>query len=240
MSWTPNTLKTHLAGELNIARSVSGSEPDRLLTRVNDARKDVWRAHDWRFRRKKTTFVTVANTNTVALPSDFHKLDQRWVIDNDKSAGRKISFTDDIEIYEENALSYGTSTDEPKIALIKSTLTSAFAESILLTPTPDDAYTYDYWYYCLMPSVADDASPIWPEEMFDGWYRLARVYAFKAFRRDKAWREDWDFYQEWLQEAIEKHDETFSDNTPLIEDATGDGVYFGDTRGWYTTPWRTG
>ncbi len=227
MSWTRTTLATHLMGELNDARNAAGgSVPDRLANLIHEAYKDLWLWEDWRMRRRRTTFSTAADTATVALPSNFDKLDQQWVKENNENSARLLTFTDNVTVFESCALAYGTDTHRPRVALFEATTTDdAYSEQLRLTPTPDGAYTYDYYYLCTPPDLGVGDAALWPSRFEEGWAKLARSYALGGFRRKDESLIEYGRFRGWVNKAL-SNNEAMVSSTPLIEDAEGDSAPF--------------
>ena len=223
--WTPTTLGTHLIGELNVARNATGgSVPTRLASIIQEAYEDLWMAEEWRFRRRWSTFSTVASTETVALTAvtDFEKLDTRWVDDQDATADRQVVFTEDVEVFMRHQKSHAGQTGEPEVALIEPTDDSGYTHLIRLAPIPNAAVTLDFCYLSTPPTLGVSSVPLWPYRFFSGWHQLARAKALQAFRRNAAYQDALALYMGWLEKTLNKSNEFIRNSTPAIEEGNQD------------------
>lgn len=233
--FTVDSLATLLVNEFNISRNAAGgSVPDHVTRLVRMAGQYIWKFSDWRFRCKRGTLTTVASQESADLPSDFYELWQRWLRDPQTEANRIITFTEDPSRFQGFADRYDTtdSSDdsEPRLAVIcQDTSQSSFTWYALLSPVPDDVYTYPFWYLTKDPwltgDTADDAVPQWPQPFDDGWYMRAKYKLQSIHRGDDSWRELRGGFYKWINEMKSENDETISDAMERVEDWYSD-LYF--------------
>ena len=221
--WTPNTMATDLMGILNRSPNATGGTPStRLLRIVTDAYADLWEMHEWQFRKVLATLMTVSGTATVYLPTDFEKLDQDWLNENNDRG--VLLFTENQEQFEDWRHVHSDQGGVPTIAFIKvkTSLTTSYLAEVLFTPTPNAVLTYPYFYLRFAPSLAVTASPVWPRVFNRGWKYLATARARKSMESGKAWEGDEALWQDWLANAKVNNNEVKSSNTAVIGDGYGD------------------
>lgn len=217
-----------LRNEFNLDRNADGGTvPDLVTRQIRMAGQYIWKQADWRFRLKRGTLTTVAQTESAALPSDFYELWQRWLRDPQATASAMIGFTEDPAAYQRyaDAFDMTDSSDdaEPRMAcIVQDTSQSSFTWYALLAPRPDAVYTYPFWYLQADPwtlgTADDDAVPKWPQPFDDGWYMRAKYHLQSVMRGDDSWRELRGGFQKWLSEMLAENNETLSDSMERIED----------------------
>lgn len=186
----------------------------------------LWNAYDWRFRARQGTLSITAATATVAAPSDFGELYQRWLRDYDDNA--TLRFTESVTAYQAVADTYDSDdTGEPEIAcFVRDYTASTWTWKIIFSPTSDAAYSYTYWYVVTDPwtsdSLADTASPVWPATFNAGWRLLSRMQVAQAFN-SKTYESDRKAWMDWLGKQVAENDETITTgSSEYIEDGYGD------------------
>ena len=232
-AWTTDSLTAHLLAELNRRRSTTGSNPDRLEDIVREAGAWLWNSTDWRFRRKTANLTTVADTATVDMPNDFGEMDHRWLRDSTYDFG--LRFTEQVQFYQAFANRYtSTDTGVPRVAVIVQDMaeTTTFKWHFLLTPTPDAAYVYPYWYLQLDPwteqinassSFADSSSPVWPSTFDEGWRLRAKLNAEQSFYPEgKRMAPTMTLWNQWYAAQVAENNETLSRGMERIRDGYGD------------------
>lgn len=222
-TWTITGLANEILGSLNQARNASGGTvPDRLLNTVKQAYEELWEMWEWKYRRTRTTFTTSSGTDTVDLPTDFEKLDQKWM--QETSNNGSLRFTDDIQLFEDLVHVWGSQGGRPAVALIrpKTSDSGSYLWEVFLAPTPDGSLTYPYFYLRMAPSLGNSAVPLWPRPFNRGWFFLAMARAKKKFMPGKDWQQDEALWQAWVENAKTNNDEVLASNTPQIRDGYGD------------------
>uniref|UniRef100_A0A6H1ZH31 Uncharacterized protein n=1 Tax=viral metagenome TaxID=1070528 RepID=A0A6H1ZH31_9ZZZZ len=232
-NYTVVTLAAQIRGELDAdADAAGGTAPDRLTRIVRDCGVELWTSYDWIFRRKQGALTTVASTATVDMPADFAEMDQRRLCDNEDGAG-VLNFTQNAGLWQRYADRYeADDTADPVLALIvRDTGESAWRWHAKLTPTPEDAHSYDYWYLTVAPwvydgasadALADSAEPVWPPTFNEGWRLLAKYRSQQAFERTDTWRETRGEFRSWLNQQKSENDETIRTPNETIEDGYRD------------------
>jgi len=129
---------------------------DDFYSAINDAQNDFATSRSWGFLRTSGNVTTTADTQTVALPSNYGKPY------NDRGALRitspAASSGDKVQLmpYEQWLSSYwedGTDTGEPTYAYIQ-------GSSLYLSPTPDAVYIIAMQYYKIPTVIADSSTDI--------------------------------------------------------------------------------
>lgn len=129
---------------------------DDFFSSLNDAQQDFANRRRWGFLRTTANLTTVADTRTVALPSDFGKpYDVRGTL---RVTSPTANSGTDIELmpYEDWAASQwedGSSTGTPAYAYL-------MGDSVYFSPIPDAAYTVSMVYFKAPPTIADASSTI--------------------------------------------------------------------------------
>lgn len=221
--WTPETLEQQILGELNQDRNAAGgAAPQRLARIVQHTYSDLWEGHDWLFRRVYGTLALTASTATADLPTDFDKLDQKWI--EDSSNQGSLIFTTDLQAFEQRRHDESASTGIPVIALIrpKTSLTTSYLWEVIVAPTPSQAFSCPYVYLRLAPDLLPSGSPLWPRPFHRGWYLLALARSQRAFRRGDDWKETFAAHRAWLARAESQNDEVLTSDTPVIRDGYND------------------
>ena len=222
--WTPTTLCAHLIGEVNQDMNAAGGDiPARMMTLVKAAYRDLWNMHEWRFRKRRETLTIAASAYTADCPSDFEKLDQKWMEENNSHG--TLWFTADLQAFENRQSGHGSTPGTPEIALVEpdSDLTGGYAEVFRVSPTALSEFTYPYVYLCYAPTLGDTDSPLWPQPWYTAWEFGARARAYYDFRCDKdAWKGPYNHFQGLVVTLKDKNDEYMVSSTPMIRDQTGD------------------
>ncbi len=216
-TWTKTTLAAQIVGELNIQRNAAGgSVPDRLGNIILECFDDLYEREDWIFRRRAdtTTLVMVANDTKYTAPTDFGKLDPRWLGETSKESW--LQFTDDEQFFARFQYDDIDRTGRPRLALIRPLITEGEGEAadtygyeFLITPTPDKSYNYPLVYLCTVPTLGATDIPVWPTKFHRLWHHYALARAMRHFRRDpEAWKEAWAFSQAEIKQAVKQNNET--------------------------------
>jgi len=219
-AWTPTTLTAQILGELNQDRNATGGAvPDRLKNIVYECYRRIWVAHPFPFRKRRAELTLTASTDTIALASDFEKLDQKWL--EETSNYRKLRFTNDPQRFDSWRQLRSGAEGEPFVALIEADESGGFQARV--APTPVSARTYIYYYICIPPDLATTSSPTWVQTPFDDiWHQFALARAMRQLDRDSNWQEPYSAYKSAIAKAIEEHSETMVSDTPTINDGYGD------------------
>jgi hypothetical protein len=245
-AWTNATLAAQLRGQLDVdPNATGGTVPDRLTDLVIVAGTEVWDAYDWMFRRKRGTLTLTQGAATVSLPADFASIDQRWVNQYNKSAGLRFT-SDPVEFQQIEDQVLSGDTGNPQVACIykdpAATSATGMAWIARVSPAPDDAYTYTYWYLELNPwatgAIPDgNTSPVWPVTFMEGWRLKAQAKVFKAFGKvDEGELAEKDF-KAWLMEQKAECDAPFARDNERILDGYGDFDMPGHKRmNWWRYP----
>ena len=233
--WTVDRLAEHLRNHFNVDRNAAGGTvPDMLTWEVRQAGQHIWTHTDWRFRVKRGTLTTVAETEAAALPSDFYELWQRWLRDPQGTAANPIVFTEDPSRYQAYAdefdMTDSTHDGEPRMAcIVQDTSEDEFTWHVLLAPRPGAVYTYPFWYLQADPwtsgATDDDEVPKWPQPFDAGWEMRARYKLQSILRGDDSWRELRGGFQRWLSDMRAENNETLCDSMERTEDYYKDHVY---------------
>lgn len=227
-AWTRTTLAKHIVGSLNTEISAAGGTvPARLVNIVNRAYYDVWDAHDFMFRKKSATLTIVVDTAVADLPSDYAKLDMKWLKEN--NARGALQFTQDTQWFESQRDLQTNSPGTPWLALLetKTSETTKHVWQVRVLPLPEAGFTYPYIYLRSAPVLELTNIVLWPRPFYRGWELLATWRAEKAFRDDKAWKDTKDDYGQWLADAISDKDEAMRSDVALINDTDGDFAALG-------------
>lgn len=221
--WARDSMAADILGSLVQSRTApGGTVPARLSTIVHLAYYTLWEAHDWRFKHFRATLTFAADTDTKDLPSNFDKLDMKWLKENNRRG--IVQFTEDTQGFEAQRQLPNETPGQPWIVRIEPKDGNAtFLWQARCIPPANKEYSYPYIYLRNTPVLAaSSASPVWPNKFDRGWKLLAEANAFRAFVRDKSWIRLMDMYKEWLNEAKSKDDETMVSNTVDIGDTQGD------------------
>lgn len=226
-AWTVNTLAVHLRGELNVDPDAGGSDgPDRVLTLARECIPLLWHMQDWRFRAKKGMLTTSDGTTAYTAPTDFSKLDQRWLRDRSETS-QPLQFTEDVVEYQKIADGYeSTDTGTPRRAVVYWDSTTELWK-FEVAPPPDAVYVYAYWYMTndlwTVGTVDDDDTKVkWPSHFNEGWRLLAKMKVLHAFKKGDEWKEAWGAFKAWLGAHMEQTDETITDPNEYIPDGYND------------------
>lgn len=221
--WTPTTLEAHIVGELHQDRNAAGGAvPTRLTSIVQDAYTDLWEMYDWNFARKLATLSITAADTTEQLPTDFAKLDQKWLDENNRNGA--IKFTTDPQRYITHALRYIGQTGYPRVAIIEAdpSVVDNLRWMVRFVPTASANVAYAYYYILVAPALDAAKSPMWSRPFHTGWALLALSYAQRAFTVGDRWKDTRALFEAWLVNAKEVNNETLSSDTPVIRDGYGD------------------
>jgi hypothetical protein len=230
---TVNDLADLIMAELNQDANAGGNPPERIKSIVRRSGRYLWTMRDWKYKRKSATLTMVADTATADLASDFGKIDTQWIRTNNSDSDKYwLQFTESPSTWQSASNSWGDDTGVPRLALLirDTTETSEWAWTAKLTPTPDAAYTYPYWYlqespWDLATALADDAIVPWPPEFDNGWEALVKYKLASSYRADDAWRSFKSDWQDWMASAVESADETMSYDAEPIQDGYADTNY---------------
>ena len=228
-AWTATTLAAHLRGEIDSdPDAAGGTAPDRILSEVRECGIELWTMRDWQFRRKSGTLTTVADTATVDAPTDFAEFVNRSLHETSFEASN-VQVTQNPDEYQKIAAQYASDDYQaPRILLVtRDTAESAWAWHFILSPTPDQVYTYSYWYVVDDPwtsgALADGSAPVWPKSFNNGWslfarYRLTSKYSSDDDAKRNA-RKDWE---RWFGDQTEERNQTIQTDNEFIGDGYGD------------------
>jgi len=232
--WTVTSLAAHIRGELEMNPDAPGGAiPTRLENIIIECAKSLWDTHEWRFRRKQGTLSITAGDYDISLPSDFGRLDQRWMRQAAESDS-DLTFVEDVTYFQKYADRFDRSDTNdrgrPRMACIVQDYDTStkFVWEVFLAPVPDDSYSYLYWYLTLNPWIAatnggtsfsNSTTPLWPEQFGEGWHLYALTRCQRAFAGSEAWKESWAAYKDWLAREIEDNDKTIV----LAHDRIDDG-----------------
>jgi hypothetical protein len=223
--YTVNTLASQIRGEGDFdVDAAGGSVPDRLKNIIRECGRHVWTAADWRWQQTRGTLTTVADQAYADAPDNFGKLSQQWL--NREGGSQSLMFTENPAHFQhwDDQI---TETGQPTVALVShGDDDDVFSWQFLLTPTPDAVYTFNYWYLLRDPwsydtVLADDASPVWPSFMDEGWRWLSLARASYTYGGD--WQGPSNQYASWLKKCIANNNETNSSGVDYIDsDGYGD------------------
>jgi len=230
--WTPTTLGDHIRGVMaKDYDAAGGAVPPRLTDTILAAYRDLWERHEWRFRRRRATLTLVAGTATADLPADFEKFDLKWLRENNKHGSMK--FTGDEQAFHDAQANSGSTSGQPSVAVVEpiEDLTDGYSEILRVSPTPSSAFIYPYLYLCYAPTLALDASPLWPQPFHSGWFWLCKARCYYDYRRDeeKAWQGPYKQFLDWLATAKDKNNEWMVSDTPLVRDEHRDIEHLAST-----------
>lgn len=252
LAWSVSTLAEQIRSEVDFGvDGVGGRVALRLENIITEAGYSLWNGTDWRFRWEQGTLTTVAGTATAVLPDDYGEMAQRWLRQTGGYWSNGLCFVEDVARWQKHCDTFDiTDSDErakPRIAAIvrDTTDTDAFSWRIILAPTPDDVYTYNYWYLTVDPwtkgrlsgtAFDNTAAPLMPATFYEGWhlYALARVQRVIEKPESNAWRETWAHYREWFVRQQTENDETMTTPGDPIVDGYQD---WGHTASAEAMPW---
>lgn len=158
--------------------------------------------------------------------SPFHKLDQRWVEENEKNG--TILFTEDLPLFESARKSYDAGdTDTPRMALIEpdEDLTAEFGWRIHLDVAPSESLDYDFIYQRKDPALADTAVPVWPDFMFRLWHLNTKWRIQQAFGYEE-WKSTYTGFSGMLEDQKPELDETMVSSSPRLSSGYNDTAFF--------------
>lgn len=227
---TVNDLADLIMSELNQDMTAGGNPPERIKAEVRRWGRWLWNMSDWNFRRKSATLTMTADADTAALASDFGKIDTQWIRTNNSDQSTYwLQFTESPSTWQSASNHYGTDTGVPQLALLihDTDESSEWKWEAKLTPTPDDAYTYPYWYlkespWDLATALADTAIVPWPPEFDNGWECLLKYKLASSYRADNAWQSFKSDWKDWLSSAYSENDETIAFDAEPIQEGYGD------------------
>lgn len=185
---------------------------------VSDAYTNIWSMHPWQFRRKRTTLTATADTAVLALPSDFERMDDRWMQDEEDQG--QFELTIDVERFELYRRAHDDDTGVPLLALIETDEEGGW--QLRFTPPPDSADEYVIVYLCIVDPLAIDDSPAWPDSFNKGWQSLARLEAHRRFGSTRGAEIASKEFKEWYSIAISQNDRPLVRSQPIERDAYGD------------------
>lgn len=217
---TINQIVQHLLGELNQSRTTGvGNVPDRLTHLVALAYRELWTAQEWVFRMRRGTLTLAAGSDTALIVPDCAKIDATKL--HEEGGSGTMALTSDRDFFEDFRRAHRTSTGRPQLAYMEPAAQATHRLQARVCPTPDQAYTYIYPYYCYAPALDSGATPLWPDYFNAGWLLSALYRVLRAFRKDSAWKAAMADYEEWLAGRI-KDNETVVSSTEAIRDANND------------------
>lgn len=156
---------------------------------INDAYRDVVRERRWTWTQETATVVTVANTATVAMPTDW--LYTGW-FQPANSTTPKIQWLDDQ--HPELRPEFTTRTGAP-------TTVRPWEGLWIFQPTPDAVYTWTLYYYKRSSQMTQDADlPLIPQDERDVLIYGALI---RAAEMDRSF-EGAQYYQAQYERALSK------------------------------------
>lgn len=220
--WTRTSLGLHLLGSTNQDRNASGGAiPDRLDRLVYEAYKQLWTMEDWLFRLRRVDLTLTIGTVTKALPADFDKFSARWVRDSAQLARFRI--TDDLNAFDHVAWANATRTGPPEMGFIEeTTVDSAHALLLRVTPIPDAAHVLPICYLCTPPALDAAAAALWRPAFDEGWFRLAKMKVQQDFDRNPLWETTYRWFMAWHEQQAGQIERPFADTSTDIQDDYGD------------------
>ena len=228
--WTLAGMTRQICFELfegKLAKQQAVPSKRTLLATVGNVTSEayitIWTMYPWRFRKTRdaTTVVTVADTATVALPSDFEKMDDRWM--EDESDNGEFVITQDVEEFEALRRANDSDTGVPQLALIEPDGSGAW--QLRFTPTPDAAYTYTIVYLKMVDPLASTGTPAWPNTFHRGWHALSRLEAHRRFGSEDGERKAKDEFKDWYATAIAENDKQLTRPQRIERDAYNDFTF---------------
>jgi hypothetical protein len=136
---------------------------DAYYSSLNAAQRDFCMARSWGFLRASTNLTTVADTRTVALPSDFGKLmdipNSLVITAPAASAGGTVEFMPMAQ-WRSNFYEDGTDTGTPQYAY-------AMGSYMYLSPVPDAAYTVAMLYYKTPTEIAETSTALTVPSLYE-------------------------------------------------------------------------
>ncbi len=166
MVWTYSDLSTKVQGYLS--RTDLASQVDdaiMLFESEYNTRKGVWR------RQSITTLTAVVGTPTIDLPSDFER-----PVTLSRVGYQPLSFTsvDGLALYR------GPSNGVPVAAAIYPD------DKLMLAPTPDAAYEYEFIYYPRLSGLTSSNTTNWLIEKYPHIYLYGVLSYMQDYIRDDA------------------------------------------------------
>ena len=142
------------------------SNLDSLLNRAYFQVQKDW-GHRWREQSETATLTTTAGTRTVALPSDFIKLEMasRW--------GLKFARTDKVTVRRTN----------PNDAQWQPNYYYIDGSNLALDPVPDATYSVVLDYFKRLPTITASVDSDLPADFDDAICLYATYLAFKSINK---------------------------------------------------------
>ena len=168
---TPQTLLQ--SAQYRFAQSADNSRfADDFWNAINDSQNEIAVTRNWGFLRTSTTLITVVDTRTVALPSDFcAPFRVRGCLRNTTEDSEIELMTID-QWHSSTFYEDGSSTGDPTYAYIMGT-------NLYLSPIPDDEYTLAFLYYKLPAEIEDTSGTI---TIPTKYHELLRTMVFRRLQ----------------------------------------------------------
>jgi hypothetical protein len=182
---------------------------------------------------------TITATGKYTFPAWIASFDQRWLTDRAKDSSRNLMVTEDPQRFQAVDDGYDSDdTGEPRMMLVARDFTeTTFWWEGVVTPIPDDVYTFPVWALAKNPFLSESANDNtvmpWPETFDEGWYRYARSKVQTAFgdNKEEADRAEAAYYKHWLPSQKADNNATISNPEPISEDGYGDFSALASQRG---------
>jgi len=114
-------------------------------------------------------------------------------------------------------------TDQPSLGYIEVDSTaSEFSRRIRIVPAADAVYTYPFYYYRIVPALAETVVPTWPPFMFLVWKSLTQAIAEKEFRTDERWKSTYVFAKAQLDAMGQEEDKNLETETASCQPGLDD------------------
>jgi hypothetical protein len=136
---------------------------DDFYSALNAAQREMCITRSWGFLRTSASLTTVADTQTVALPSDFGKFynvpNVLVITSPSANSGDTIELMTE-EQWRMDDWEDGTETGTPSMAY-------AQGDNLYLSPTPDAEYIISVVYYKIPANIADSSSTITVPDVYE-------------------------------------------------------------------------
>lgn len=203
--WTLKGMIRQICIEVNRAKTedtVAVASKRTLLAMignlVSSAYMTIWTMYPWKFRRTRATLTATADTAILALPSDFERMDDRWM--EDEGDRGEFQFTTDAEEFERVRRANNDETGVPELALVEPDGSGGW--QLRFSPAPDSADSYVIVYLSVVAPLAAAGVPAWPTSFHKGWQALARLEAHRRFGSDSGARMADKEVKEWYATAM--------------------------------------
>ena len=157
--------------------------------------------------------------------SDFSKLDQVWLEENDLNGA--LRFTSNMGEFEVVRKGHLEQSGTPGFAIIEFDRDIAnqvnAGHIIRVAPAPSGSWSYDFVYLVKAPTLGDDTVPLWLPYMNAIWYHRAKMMAAIEYGKPEGiWQAAKISFHEVLSDAKEEQDEYHVSRPVFVSDPYGD------------------